>query len=177
MKQERVDTGLVWGIKNSLIDYLARVGDASSQVSAGAGLVGPGEFYFAVADTSGFDGSTLTGTIRFRGELRLRAHSGLLAVDVRDPWLEFGDEGWTLTSEVGGEHKPVSNDSPSRARLVDLEPVDVVNDGEVIMLPDVPTRLAAESAGLFDGMYPVGTAFAPLHVRVARTAPGALATA
>lgn len=70
---------LRWGIKASLLDYIRRSG-GDITVEGGAAIDNDGRFVFADGKTEG----------RYIGQVRLRAHDGMLDWTIIDPAIRDG---------------------------------------------------------------------------------------
>ena len=99
---------LRWGIKRSFISYLSRLPDGSVSAGAGASIISGSYFQFepdggAPADAAAPPSAgapedpVQAGVHRFRGEVRLSGHHGMMSLFVADPWLEFGAAGAVLS--------------------------------------------------------------------------------
>ena len=92
--------GLSWGIKRSFIDYIAGLPDGSVSATAGATVSGSSLFCFS-PDTSDYDPALGTGVLRFRGDVRLAGHHGMLLVRLLDPWITFTTGSGVLSISTG----------------------------------------------------------------------------
>ncbi|WP_176697502.1 HtaA domain-containing protein [Arthrobacter koreensis] len=90
----RRDTGLVWGLKESFLAYVAGCPDGSVELSPGTGQLPDGSFYFSP------DPDAPAAALHFRGGVRLRAHGGMLDVSLADPRVEGTDGRLLLTAET-----------------------------------------------------------------------------
>ncbi|MFC7859422.1 HtaA domain-containing protein [Arthrobacter koreensis] len=90
----RRDTGLVWGLKESFLAYVAGCPDGSVELSPGTGQLPDGSFYFSP------DPDAPAPALHFRGGVRLRAHGGMLDVCLADPRVEGTDGRLLLTAET-----------------------------------------------------------------------------
>ncbi|ALJ18879.1 HtaA domain-containing protein [Microbacterium sp. No. 7] len=82
---------LRWGVKRSLVRYVAGVPDGLLRAFDGAVADDEQVFVFAA------DGSGADGVRRFRGSLEFTAHEGMLRIELSDPWVESDVEGALLT--------------------------------------------------------------------------------
>ena len=152
--------GLSWGIKRSFIDYIAGLPDGSVSATAGATVSGSSLFCFS-PDRSDYDPALGTGVLRFRGDVRLAGHHGMLLVRLLDPWITFTTGSGVLsisTGDGGGQDRTaVGFLSFAKPRHADgslvWEHVDVV--------------ISPEGSELFDGQYAAGQPMDPLFIRVA----------
>lgn len=154
-------TGLVWALKESLIDYARRAG-ARLELGGGAGrLPGTAEFYFPLVD-SDFDCAGLLGTLRFGGQVRIVGHHGLLDIGVFRPWLRVADQHGQLSVEDGRSNTPPG----ARVDLVEVTLPVPTCDGRTLMWTGARTELTAAGTHLFGESYGAGEPFASLSVRV-----------
>jgi len=150
----RRDTGLVWSIKGSFLDYVDRWPDTSIEISPGTGRLSDGSFYFTP------DPDREPNQWWFRGGVRIRAHGGLLDVSLADPRVERAGTDCILTAETWIDGRW------GRIPVADLQwPSEHVRDGPVLMVI-VPARLHQAATALFDGTYPTGTDLAVLQMRL-----------
>lgn len=151
--------GLSWGIKRSFIDYITGLPDGSVSATAGATVAESFMFCFS-PESSDYDVARGTGVLRFRGDVRLGGHHGMLLVRLLDPWISFTSGSGVLsisTGDGGGHDRTVVGFlSPSKPRDADgllvWEHVDVV--------------ISPEGSELFDGQYAAGQPMDPLIIRV-----------
>lgn len=137
-------TRLLWGLKESFADYVATFGEVTASDSAeSAG----DRFSFPAAPGDGSDGIE-----RFTGRVEYRAHGGLLALVVRDPWLHRDGDGWFLTIDRG-------RGDESRTRIAALELLDSPGEAR-----EFSASLADGAGYLFDHRYPVNEPLAPVRV-------------
>ncbi|MBB3663120.1 hypothetical protein FB384_002024 [Prauserella sediminis] len=130
----------------------ASVGSAAAQPDAPA----PQPAGSAAAASTGDD------VLRFRGDVRLVGHAGLLFVMLKDPWVEFTSAGAVLTV-VDVEHWP---DTSMRMPLATLEPAESVTGEGLRMWSDVPARLTEQGVELFNEQYPAGQPLDPVTFAV-----------
>lgn len=147
----RADIGLAWGIKDSFLDYLDRIGDAQIELRDGAATTSTGQFFFR------FD-SRDDHTLRFRGTVALHAHFGALELRLSDPQIELG--GSTVVLTITGPER--------RLPLLDLTWPQGVEEHGVEMWRDAPAVLTPDACHLFGGAYSGGEPFAPVTARVPR---------
>jgi len=159
----RKDTGLVWGIKESFLDYVRNWPGSTVDLAPGSGWLPDGRVYFSP------DPQRPPISCRFRGGVRLRAHGGLLDVTIADPRIESHDQGYVLTAETW------KSDTWQRIRFADLrwQQTGQVETVEHTSLDtgDVKTFIAAaslhpEATVLFDNTYPAGELLAPVVIRI-----------
>jgi hypothetical protein len=151
--------GLSWGIKRSFIDYITSLPDGSVSVSNGATLAAASLFCFS-PELSDYDPARGSGVLRFRGDVRLAGHHGMLLVRLLDPWITFTGGRGVLsisTGDGGGQDRTIvgflSPSTPHQAAgFLVWDRVDVV--------------ISPEGSELFDGQYAAGQPMDPLFIRV-----------
>jgi hypothetical protein len=153
--------GLSWGIKRSFIDYINGLPDASVSVVNGATVDETGLFRFA-AENSDYDAVRGTGILRFRGDVRLSGHHGMMFVRLLDPWIVFTGGRGILSISTGDD---VGQDRTAVASLRSGAPRQAA-DGSLIWA-DVEVAITDEGSELFDGQYASGQLMDPLFIRVA----------
>jgi hypothetical protein len=157
--------GLTWGVKRSFVNYLTTLPDGAISAAKGATEVGPGLFNFLPGGGS-FDPGTGTGILRFRGDVRLAGHYGMMFVQVADPWVEFRPDGAVLTVALG---EP-GDDAAERIVLVAFDAAAPRRVGASFVWRSLPTRLTREGSDVFNHQYETNQAMDPLSIRV--PAPG-----
>lgn len=145
-----METGLAWGVKASFLRYVASDTTSETTISAGAGELVGGGFYFTPAD------ATAT-RLAFRGIVSFRAHGGLLRVVIADPVIDL---------ETATMHVRVDEQGTLRP-LVDLELPDPDRSGGFHTWHDVSSSLRPESVEAFGDVYGPGTPFDPVTLRIA----------
>lgn len=151
--------GLTWGIKRSFIDYITGLPDGAVSAADGATVVQSSLFCFAPEDCD-YDIARGTGVLRFRGDVRLAGHHGMMFVRLLDPWIEFtggrgilsistGDGGGQERTEVGTLHAAAPREVDG---FLVWEHVDVL--------------ISPAGSELFDGQYAAGQSMDPLFIRV-----------
>ncbi|MDT9592128.1 HtaA domain-containing protein [Nocardioides zeae] len=149
--------GLRWGIKQSFLEYIARMPDGRGTVSDGAT---PTEFNEMVFEPDGVERSDeRVSRLRFRGDVRFAGHHGFLFVRLADPWVSIeGDRGALSVLDV---HEP---DTAPRIPLVTF----AVSDHQVVKAVEYWTanavRLTEEGCEVFNKVYPPGELFDPLVI-------------
>lgn len=143
--------GMRWGIKASFLAYLAHLPDAAMSATDGA-VDSPEGFVFPLEDASDFDARTGAGELRFRGDVRLRGHGGMLSVRFANPRVTVDDVGPRLSVEdaVGARLRVATLGTPKSA------------DGGGI---EIPAALTAEAVACFNDVYPEGTGLDPVVIR------------
>jgi hypothetical protein len=151
--------GLVWGVKSSLLSYLAALPDTEVQLGPGSGRLLDGRFYFSL-DPSSTVGDT-GEPHRFRGAVRFRAHAGMLDVTICDPRFEASGNGtWVMSIETWQEGQWC------RVPFMDCRLSDTdQRDGRVITLR-VATSLTDAARSLFDDTYAAGEPFDDAELRL-----------
>jgi hypothetical protein len=152
--------GLSWGIKRSFIDYINGLPDASVSAVNGATVDTAGLFRFAPG-TSDYDAVRGTGILRFRGDVRLSGHHGMMFVRLLDPWIAFTGGRGILSISTGDD---VGQDRAAVAVLRAGAPSQAA-DGSLIWA-EVQVAITDEGSELFDGQYAAGQPMDPLFIRV-----------
>jgi hypothetical protein len=153
--------GLLWRTKRSLLAYVRRLPDGRISVDGGVGLTLDLAFHFPLEDDACFDSGTCSGMLRFRGAVHLYGHLGVLSVVLAAPVLHVRPDGMRLSIDSSGD--------PTTGLSVDLvEGTDAHVDAGAGVLELAWSRplLTAAGAALLGGVYPAGTVFDPLAVRV-----------
>lgn len=153
--------GLSWGIKRSFIGYVNGLPDAAVSAVGGASFDEAGLFRFSV-DRSDYDAVRGAGVLRFRGDVRVSGHHGMMFVRLLDPWITFTGGLGILSIGTGG------NDGQERAAVASLragEPRRAA-DGSFVWV-DVEVVITDEGSELFDGQYAAGQPMDPVSIRVA----------
>jgi hypothetical protein len=153
--------GLSWGIKRSFIDYINGLPDASVSAVDGATVDEAGHFRFA-ADSSDYDTVRGTGILRFRGDVRLSGHHGMMFVRLLDPWIAFTGGRGILSISTGDG---IGQDRTAVASLRSGAPHQAA-EGSLVWT-DVEVAITDEGSELFDGQYAAGQPMDPLFIRVA----------
>lgn len=151
--------GLTWGIKRSFINYISRLPDGAVTAQEGAGII-EGSFFRFEPDGGSFDPSTDSDVLKFRGQVRLSGHYGMLSLFIADPWIEFTDGSAVLSIvDVGGWP-----DRSKRIPLLALPSTRPVSDGSALVLPETRALLSPEGAGIFNDQYQAGTEMDPVSM-------------
>jgi hypothetical protein len=158
--------GLTWGIKRSFIDYIASLPDGSVSAAAGATVLGSGLFCFApdqgtdaLEAAAGYDAVRGTGVLRFRGDVRLAGHHGMLLVRLLDPWITFTGGNGVLSISAGGG-------SQDRITVAFARAAAPRETAGCLVWERVEVVISPEGSELFDGQYPAGQSMDPLFIRV-----------
>jgi Htaa len=140
------DLGLRWSIKRSFIRYVARMSDGEILGGHGVRLIDASTFAFAS------DPSEDAGVLAFRGEVRLQAHGGALAVRIAHPRVDLGGARAVLSVE-----NPEGSGPP--VRLVTFAATSTPADAGLLSWTGTDVRLTAEALPLFGGYYGEDEAF------------------
>ncbi|WP_439030567.1 HtaA domain-containing protein [Gordonia terrae] len=153
--------GLLWGIKHSFVDYIARMPDGQSSISGGARPTESGAIYFEV-DTAVTpptpDGATV---FPFRGDVRFGGHFGMLFVRIADPWITR--RGAQAELSIRDLDEP---ETGPRRTLVTFDLADPRHEGDVEIFEASEVRLAPTACDLFNDVYPPRELFEPLAFAV-----------
>ena len=132
--------GLYWPIKRSFIRYVARMSDGQILGGHGVRLIDASTFVFAPAPVD--DAAVLA----FRGEVRLQAHGGALAVRIAHPRVDLRGERATVTVEnPEGSGPPVP--------LATFVATSTQDDAEPVTWTGTDVRLTVAALPLFGGYY------------------------
>lgn len=151
--------GLSWGIKGSFLDYIKDLPDGAVSASAGATVSGSGQFTFPPAG-SDFDVHRGTGVLRFRGDVRLAGHHGMLFLRLLDPWVEFSGGRGVLSISTG------DSGGQDRTTVGFVQAVRPQAVGAFLVWQHAEVLNSPEGAELFDGQYAAGQRMDPLSIRV-----------
>lgn len=151
---------LIWPVRCSLLRYISALPDGAISVEDGV-LADPdtGVFVFPADphDTSGR---------RYCGDLRLRAHCGMLFVRIAQPAVEGADgDGLRLTVLAPGEpqpSEPAEGQGQASQRLVLAHLAERARTEDAVLYD---ARLAEPGAALFGGYYRPGEPLDPLEIR------------
>ncbi|MCX6497845.1 MAG: HtaA domain-containing protein [Arthrobacter sp.] len=157
---------LRWGIKRSFMDYLSRLPDGSVSADAGASIVSGSYFQFEPdGGAPAAEADALAGVRKFRGQVRLSGHHGMMSLVVGDPWLEFGADGVVL-SVADTQQAPGSG---ARLELLRLSRPGRP-ESPATEWTELPAQLAAAGVDVFNGQYAAGEEMDP--VLLGREGPG-----
>jgi hypothetical protein len=143
-------TFLLWPVKSSLLRYVSALPDGALSVEDGAEADPEAGVFAFPGDPEDPSGR------RFRGDLRLRAHGGMLFVRVARPALETVDGGGLALTVLA----PGEGETEERLVLAHLAE-RARTDGAVLY----DARLSEPGAALFGGYYRPGEELDPLEVR------------
>jgi len=94
---DRPERGLIWGIKDSFLRYVAGITDGVCELSDGAAPYSPGRFLFP---TRGTDDT-------YAGVLSVTAYGGILGVTVAQPHIAHTSYGLRLAVRTLDSTRPV----------------------------------------------------------------------
>lgn len=149
-----MDTNLIWRVKTSFLEYLARTGGEAT-ISGGA-LWCDDTFAFPI-DELGEESAN--STIRFRGQVRFVGHSGALDVTISDPRITITDRDAAL-NVLGG------TPPDGGLRRLDLAHLDLTSDAECGVRLECAAELTLAGALLLGGVYSEGDPLDPLSLVV-----------
>ncbi|MEC5190880.1 MULTISPECIES: HtaA domain-containing protein [unclassified Arthrobacter] len=152
--------GLSWGIKRSFVDYITSLPDGSVSATDGATVSDCSLFSFS-PEASDYDFARGAGVLRFRGDVRLAGHHGMLLVRLLDPWITFTGGSGVLSISTGGGGRH------DRATVGFLAPSVPRVDAGSWVWDNVDVVVSPEGSELFDGQYAAGQPMDPLFIRVA----------
>jgi hypothetical protein len=154
---------LEWAVKGSFVGYVCSMPDGSIDAIEGTGCRPQGNSWSFAPSPSEPAGAG--GLLRFSGELRFRAHDGMLLVILMDPWLTVTDE------EV--ELSVVDLTAwPDRSRREVLARGPALKAGALSASSvSLPLVLAETAVDIFNVVYPPGTALAPAILNAVGPAP------
>lgn len=153
--------GMSWGVKSTFTRYVSTVTDGRYGAGGGATEVVDGTFFFELEDATGYDPVRQEGVVKYRGDIRYKAHGGVLFVMLVDPWLELRD-GVGELSVVDAEHWP------SRDRRLSLATLRAHGDkGLPTGWARLEARLTPAGAAIFNDVYSVGELLEPVRFSVA----------
>lgn len=151
MDDARPNPGLYWSIKRSFIRYVARMTDGDILGGHGLHMIDSSTFVFPSHEVP----------LHFRGDLRLQAHNGALALRIANPLIDLSDErGRILVDHPDGTGQPlplVTFTVPERDQSPTWTGTDV--------------RLAVDAVSLFGGYYGEGEVFDDFIVVVPTESP------
>ena len=151
---------LAWGIKRSFAEYLTKVPDGEYVTTGGAQIVSGQVACFEQGPNSTYDPGTGTGLLRFRGEVRVSGHYGMLAIRITDPWVEFRADAAALT--VVDHRYPDANIRLDLVAVTLGLPTQI--EPGLLAWEGVLTRLTSAGRKIFDGNYNQGEAFDPISI-------------
>lgn len=128
--------GLIWGIKDSFLRYVAGIADGVCELSDGAAPYSPGRFLFPARGT---------GTA-YAGVLSVTAYGGILGVTVAQPHIAHTAHGRRLAVRTLDPAHPVLH-------VAELEPAADTAPGTV----EYTARLLGEAVSWLGDAYAAGT--------------------
>jgi len=145
---------LSWGVKQSFRGYIDAAGGTVA-VAGGAERAPDGVFLFREGPEStlarGGDGR-LTGVGRFEGEVRFKAHGGMLNVVLTDPWVEATEAGLILS---------VAASATRRVVFAKLNGDAMATEGDATV---VPAAITLDGMFFLGDHYPPGTVVDPVRL-------------
>lgn len=158
-------TGLTWGIKRSFVRYLSFLPDASMSIENGAEATS-GSFFTFAPNGAELDPQTGQGTLRFKGEVRMSGHGGMMRLQLLNPWITLRPEGATLSIATPGTTDAEPGATANGLALVTFKLPQLEDSGAGLLWQDVPTFLTADGAALFNDQYPVGQDMDPIFIHL-----------
>lgn len=149
------DTGMVWGIKKSFLNYLSRTPDSLSSVTDGADLTHDGTYQYRFASAPG-DSSTF----RFEGSVRFTAHAGALRIGFTNPEISLTPEGASLSIV---DHFSSAEDGRIEFAQGTLAKTDEPVSNHITI---TQLRLTEGGAELFQHIYETGEAFEDIIINL-----------
>jgi hypothetical protein len=149
---------LLWRIKDSLLDYLAGMPDASV---GGTRQSDASDAPFAFTESP----ESTASRPSYLGRIRITAHDGLMDIDLVDPVVVADGDRWIVTFRTPrGESLGV----------VRLTAVEERTERGLVLRRSNDVALLMDAAPLFGGNYAPYTRMAPLEfsARLAETRPG-----
>jgi hypothetical protein len=154
-----VRAGLSWGVKASFTRYVDSMPDGRRGAGYGATETDGGIFFFELDDASEYDVDTGRGVVKYRGDVRYKAHGGMLFVMVVDPWLEFQGDSASLTV-IDAERWPERN---QRITLATLLPDEQGSECLPSGWASLEARLSPQGVHVFNDVYSVGELLEPVR--------------
>ena len=151
--------GLTWGIKRSFMDYISGLPDGAVSAADGAPVTASGVFCFAPAGSE-YDPARGTGLLRFRGDVRVAGHHGMMFVRLLDPWVEFAAGHGVLSISTG------DGGGTDRSDVGTLRTAAPRNMEGFLVWERVEVAVSQAGSELFDGQYAAGQEMDPLVIRV-----------
>lgn len=159
------DAGLLWSVKRSLLRYVRRLPDGVVSVAGGTGLTPDLSFHFPLRDADAFDTTSGEGVVRFGGALSLSGHSGMMAVVLDDLILRVRSDDSEAPS-ITVLDLSILGQNGDRSPFVSGTLSAEVEFDDSLQLTCAEPLLTAEGSELLGDVYPVGSVFDPLVVRV-----------
>lgn len=153
--------GLVWGIKRSFVEYIARMPDGQATVSGGAMPTETNDMLFEPDTVEPQLPDGADALYAFRGDVRFGGHFGMLYVRIADPWVTvYGDRGVLTILD------PYDPDGAPRKRLVTFRVSEPRSAGSVQVWQAPEVILTPEACPVFNDVYAAGERFEPLTFAV-----------
>ena len=158
--------GLWWGLKRSFLSYLAGMPETKLSVSGGAAVSSEGLLFWPPVEGSGANAPSGPETAAsplmhpgfaeyFRGEIRFRAHRGMLYVRLGEPIVcrdgVRGTMSFLATQADGTQARVALAEFDAHPLTPSFEPPDPIQ-----MWAGTGVRLMASGVSIFNGVYPVG---------------------
>lgn len=141
---------LSWGIKRSFLGYLEGLPDCMIATNDGASRNGSsGEFRFPFARRTELSGGD--HRLEFEGDVRIKAHGGMLLVIFMRPWLTFTD-GRVELSVVDLMYWP------------DTSRREILGTSETTQGTQFPLTLADTALETFNNVYQAGEPLDPVRL-------------
>lgn len=153
---EELTRRMSWGVKRSLVSYVAKLPDGSFSTAAGATMDSERhEFAFEYA---GYSWTTDDDefTAKYRGILEIRGHGTMLHIVVIDPWIVFKGEAVHLTVAADAD----SAERIQFAKLLISSPPET-GDG-LNQWAAIPARLTEDGGYLLGPQYFEGQMLDPV---------------
>ncbi|MGM7666561.1 HtaA domain-containing protein [Microbacterium sp. A93] len=155
--ESEVRPGMSWGVKGTFTRYVDAVPDGRYGAGGGATAVVDGTFFFELEDASGYDPVQRDGVAKYRGDVRYKAHGGVLFVMLVDPWLELREGVGELTV-VDAKHWP------SREQRLALATLRLDEGGGLPLgWEQLEARLTPAGVAIFNDVYAVGEMLEPVR--------------
>jgi hypothetical protein len=141
------------------MEYIAGLPDGAVSAADGASLTESGQFCFASAGSE-YDPARGTGVLRFRGDVRVAGHHGMMFVRLLDPWVEFAAGHGVLSISTG------DGGAKERTDVGSLRTAAPRNMDGFLVWEHVDVAVSEAGSELFDGQYAAGQTMDPLVIRV-----------
>lgn len=153
-ESEHLDPGLVWGVRQSFVQYILSMPDGRIILGGNCAPTDTGKFTFPYRErrNSGADMMRL----QFGGSVEFFAHFGMLSVTFSNPVLEVAATGGTLSVEADSRSVVIAT--------VELPELTLYRD--MAVWNEAGVSLTEHGSALFGGTYPPGTQLDPLTLRI-----------
>ena len=152
---------LRWNIKQSFRDYVAELPDGVEAWTSEMGSTTDGDLVFPVVEMIVTEDSVLTPIFKFAGSIQFVGYGGMLRVDLRDPWLEVGEELTTISADSAPSGVP-----PRRTPIATLEGGPAPTEEGAWVWRTESTLLTVAGAALLGSVYPPGAEAAGFQLHV-----------